>query len=158
MSGNKGFYRKFKGFYKEMYGLDGRDVDADYLLHESGSMEEDDQRLGALGAFFAQEARKVDPEIDIDSALEMDYAEHKNHFVLAYSDVEIGGKAFRVTLWETEYMNGRIADNPQRFNAEAAEDVRDIVGGYHHVLNHVKAGFDDAAYNPIADYFRPAKR
>lgn len=26
------------------------------------------------------------------------------------------------------------------------------------VLNHVKCSFDDTAYNPIADYFQPAKR
>lgn len=153
MSDAKGLYRKFKDFYAEMYGSRIDSIDAEYLLHESGTIEEDDERLGSLGAFLAQEAKKIDPEIDVDSALEMDYAEHKNHFVLVYSDVEIGGKAFRVTLWEREYMNGRIAESPRSFNVEAAEAVRDIVGGYHHVLNHVKAGFDETAYNPIDGYF-----
>jgi hypothetical protein len=143
-----GYFDSFKKLYEEMYG---QLTDDDYLLAESYSIEEDDMRLGALGSFYAGEAKKMDPEIDVDSSLEMDYAEHKNHFVMIYSDVDFGGRKFRVILNDIEYVNGRIADSASQFDRDSKEVIESVVRNYYHVLNHVNPNFDRRAYNPMED-------
>lgn len=143
-----GYFRRFKKFYEEMYG---QLTDDDYLLAESYSIEGDDMRLGALGCFYVDEARKLDSEIEVDSALEMDYAEHKNHFVTVYSDVQIGGKPFRVTLEDLEYINGRIALDQDEFERDSDYVIKRIVSSYHHVRNHVNPNPDRSAYNQMED-------
>jgi hypothetical protein len=143
-----GYFDRFKKFYEEMYV---QPADDDYPLAESYSIEEDDMRLGALGCFYVDEARKLEPELDVDSALEMDYAEHKNHFVTIYSDVQIGGKPFRVILEDLEYINGRVAENREDFERDSDYLVKRIISDYHHVLNHVNPNLDRDAYTPIED-------
>lgn len=139
---------RFKKLYEEMYGSM---IDEDYLLTESGSIEEDNIRLGTLGEFYVREAIKVDSEIEVQSALEMDYAEHKNHFVTIYSDVQIGGKPFRVVLEDLEYIYGKIAESNDEFERDSDYIVKRIVSSYHHVLNHVRPNLDPYARNPMED-------
>lgn len=139
---------KFRKFYEDLYGPL---VDDDYLFAESYSIEEDDMRLGALGSFYVKEATKLDPEIEVDWGLDMDYAEHKNHFVNIYSDVQIGGRPFRVILEDLEYIYGKIAGNQEEFERDSDSIVRKIISDYQHVLNHVRPNLDPHAYNPMED-------
>ncbi|MEP0825930.1 MAG: hypothetical protein HRF40_10625 [Nitrososphaera sp.] len=143
-----GYYENFRKFYEELYGPL---CDEDYLLSESWSIEEDDMRLGALGSFYVEEATKLDPEVEVDWGLDMDYAEHKNHFVNIYSDVQMGGRPFRVILEDLEYIFGRIADSKEEFDKDSDYVVKRIVSDYHHVLNHVRPDLDPHAYNPAED-------
>lgn len=78
----------------------------------------------------------------------MDYAEHKNHFVMLYADIDFGGRYFRVILSDIEYTYREIAKNQRGFNHDSKEIITDTIRNYHHVLNHVNPCFNAETYNP----------
>lgn len=126
----------------------GERLDSSSLLEGSSTIEIDDARLGALGSFYAKEIKSIDPDVDVESSLDMDYAEHKNHFVMLYADVDFGGRYFRVILSDFEYMYGKIASSQREFNKDSREIIEDAIRNYHHVLNHVNPRFGAETYNP----------
>jgi hypothetical protein len=123
------------------------EISQEDLYSGPDSLDEVDRILYEYGQYVLNIVREIDSEVDADTSNDIDYAEHKNHWLQFYSDVQIGGKMYRVILMENEYLYGKIAEDPQDFHNCAVADIRNLIRHYHHVQNHVEGNLNDGYYN-----------
>lgn len=124
------------------------EISQEELYNGPESVEEIDRILYEYGQYILNTAKGIDPDVEADTSNDIDYAEHKDHWLQFYSDIQMGGRMYRVILMENEYLSGKMAEDPQDFHNCAVADIRNLIKHYHHVQNHVIANFDDSAYNP----------
>lgn len=127
------------------------EVDGNSIFKGPDFVDDVDHNLYAYGRYVIDRARELDPELDVDASNEIDYAEHKNHFLVFYSDYFIGSRAYRVILEEREFIYGKMAEDTQDFHNQTDSLIRSLIRNYHHVLNHVNLNPNPEAYNPMED-------
>ena len=70
------------------------EIDGDSIFKRPDSIESVDQNLYAYGRYIVDQAKKIDPEINVDTSNEIHHAEHKNHYLTFHSDYQIGGRRY----------------------------------------------------------------
>lgn len=136
-------FNKFMEYVRSEIG----EIERSTLLAGPDSLEDIDRNLYAYGLYVIDQANKLDPELEVQSSNELDYAEHKNHFLQFYSDVQIGGRHYRVIIDECEFLYGKMAEDPMDFHNSTVAQIRSVIKNYHHILNHVESNLNEH-YNP----------
>lgn len=127
------------------------EVDGDNIFNGPDFVDDVDHNLYAYGRYVIDRAKDLDPVLDVDASNEIDYAEHKNHFLVFHSDYFIGSRAYRVILEECEFMYGKMAEDTQDFHNQTDSLIRSLIRNYHHVLNHIEPNLNSRLYN-LADF------
>jgi len=140
-----GHLEKFLDYARSDMG----EISQEELYNAPDSVEEVDRFLYEYGQYVLDNVREVDPAVNVATSNVIDHAEHKNHFLQFYSDVQIGGRQYRVVLDECEFRYGKIAEGPMDFHNFTVGQIRSVIKNYNHVLNHVE--------HDLKEHYSPSK-
>lgn len=115
------------------------EISQEELYNGPDTVEEVDRFLYEYGQYVLNRVEELDPDVEADTSNIIDHSEHKNHWLQFYSDVQIGGRQYRVVLDECEFLYGKMAEDPMDFHNSTVGQIRSVIKNYNHVLNHVQS-------------------